>query len=324
MPSYREQLSKIGIGPGAPVSWSSFASKPRSLRTAMRAMDAPAQGDWHQVDDAFADEFWTDEVQGIAFNGTHWIFSTNANQDKPDVEDKALYVFAPDTPMTDDGWVTRLKFKDVPHPYAGALESHSHWGQITYYQGHLYVSHFWTEDSPRSGQSSVVVFECSGAHLSFSRWVTLGLSNTRSTLEFQAINPWDGLFYSCEGGRDPRYEIYRHDPKDGSVVGDPLRLNIPLIHNVQGACFSDNGHLYVVTNHAWPDEEHQTIHCYSALNGVRLGVIPVLAEEGYPTQELEGLCIVDGRIHVVLLENPDVALDNIFVKTLITSTPDIV
>jgi hypothetical protein len=78
------------------------------------------------------------------------------------------------------------------------------------------------------------------------------------------------------------------------------------------------------------DDEYQTIWYYSALNGHRFGVIPVLAEEKMPEQELEGICYaavqVPGgaaaQIHAVLLENRDAALDNIFFKSFRTTAPD--
>lgn len=151
MLSYRKQLAKIGIPAFAAVSYKDFYSRPRSLRQAMRAMDAPARQDWQEVYSTFRDDFWTDEVQGLAWNGSHWIFSCDANQGKPDAEDKALYVFAPGATLCDGGWTNRLKYKDVPHPIPGTTESDDHWGNLTYYEGNLYVSHFWKE-GPLKGQ----------------------------------------------------------------------------------------------------------------------------------------------------------------------------
>ena len=103
----------------------------------------------------------------------------------------------------------------------------------------------------------------------------------------------------------------------------------PPVRKVQGACFSPNGHLYIATNETLPqDSRYQTIPYYSALNGHRFGVIAVLAQEG--NQELEGNCFgsVTGsngqgaQIHVVLLENRDIALDNIFFKSFASAEPD--
>jgi hypothetical protein len=78
---------------------------------------------------------------------------------------------------------------------------------------------------------------------------------------------------------------------------------------------------------------------YSALNGHQFGVIPVLAEQAEDddpadslSQELEGICFgnviaPNGRpaqIHAVLLENEDIALDDLFLKSFASSTPDLV
>jgi hypothetical protein len=93
MLSYRDKLTKIGIGANVSVSYKDFYSKPESLRQAVRSMDAPPSQDWSQVSDIFRDDSLTDEVQGVAWDGSHWIFSTNANQLKPGANDKAIYVF---------------------------------------------------------------------------------------------------------------------------------------------------------------------------------------------------------------------------------------
>jgi hypothetical protein len=83
MLSYREHLGKIGVPAGAPISYQrDFATRPRSLRDAIRAMLAPASPEWAQVSDIFRDHSWTDEVRGVAWDGAHWIFSANANQDQ--------------------------------------------------------------------------------------------------------------------------------------------------------------------------------------------------------------------------------------------------
>jgi hypothetical protein len=334
MLSYRDHLARIGIGPNEAVSYRAFYSRPASLRTAMRSMLAPKTEGWKQVSDVFRDEFWTDEVQGVAWNGTHWIFSTNANQKKPDVEDKAIYVFEGGDKLLDGSWETRIKFKNVPHPVSGTQESDDHWGQVTYYEGRVYVAHFWA-GGPLSG-ANVIVFTSDGATLAFERWIELDrptspTSGKQDRAEFQAINPWDGMFYTCFGG-GTIHEFFKHDPATGKFTGEVLKLTPP-ITKVQGACFSPNGHLYIASNSTMPgDATHQTIWYYSALNGHRFGVIPVLAEQLMPDQELEGICYAQvnvpggktAQIHAVLLENPDLALDNIFFKSYLSDEPEIV
>ena len=99
MVSYRTALTKIGIPETALVSYRGFVSRPKSLRQAIKSMDAPTTQQWSQVSDIFRDDFWTDEVQGVAWDGVHWIFSANANQSKPDHNDKAIYVFKGGQPL---------------------------------------------------------------------------------------------------------------------------------------------------------------------------------------------------------------------------------
>ena len=350
MLSLRQWLPKIGIWADMPFSYRSFYSRPNSLRQAIRSMDAPQS--WAQVSDVFRDDFWTDEVQGIAWDGAHWIFSCNANPNKPDVNAKALYVFAGGQPLADDGWICRVNYKDVPRPSSGThFESDDHWGQLTWHNGFLYVAHFWAE-GPGHGRTNVVVFQDNGGVLTYDRWVQLKPVQPSEGggwfyPEFQGINPWDGLFYTCRGGPNPR-EMFLHDPQSGAwkdrrvlkfsggenqginVTEDGAALAVDLPSNVQGACFSPNGHIYVACDARLPASiDYKAIACFSALNGHLMGVIPVLAQE--ENQELEGNCYgsvswADGRVaqmHAVLLENRDAALDNIFFKSFAADRPEV-
>jgi hypothetical protein len=331
--SYRTALTKVGIPTTALVSYRGFVSRPESLRQAIRSMDAPTSQQWSQVSDIFRDDFWTDEVQGVAWDGSHWIFSANANQTKPGHNDKAIYVFKGGQTLGDNNWVSMKKYKDVPHPIPGTTENDDHWGQVTYFDGSVYVAHFWS-GGPKDS-ANVVVFNDVNGVLEFSRWIELdkpkSADGRQDRAEFQAINPWDGMFYTCFGSGEIK-EFFIHDRSTGKWTGRRLPLSPP-VTKVQGACFSPNGHLYIATNETvGEDGKYQTIPYYSALNGHRFGVISVLAEEGMPDQELEGNCYASvtapgghpAQIHVVLLENPDIALDNIFFKSFASADPDLV
>ncbi len=352
MLSYRENLTKIGIGVEAVVSYSAFYSKPQSLREAIRSMNAPTSHDWSQLPDIFRDDYWTDEVQGVAWDGSHWLFSTNASQKKPDVKDKAIYVFSGNAKslgddkwlsrldLGDDKWFSMLKYKNISPPISGIDESDHHWGQLCYWNGRVYASHWW-QSGPKHGLGNVVVFNDADGVLEYSgHWIELEKAKSptngrQDNVEFQAINPWDGFLYTCFRG-GTIYEFFLHDIETGNYTGKTLKFDTP-ISEVQGACFSPNGHLYIASNsHPPGDGNHQTIWCYSALNGHRFGFIPVLAEED--NQELEGICYAnvqfsggkndrkDAQIHAILLENPwgEVALDNIYFKSFSSAKPDIV
>jgi hypothetical protein len=331
MASYRTELTKIGIAASASVSYLGFDSKPKSFRQAMASMSAPGSEAWSQVSDIFRDDDWTDEIQGVAWDGSHWIFSANANQDKPGHNDKAIYSFKGGATLADDAWASMVKYKDVPHPISGLHESDDHWGQVTFFEGSIFVAHFW--EGGQKPNANVVVFDDADGMVSYNRWIELDLPTSptdgrHARAEFQAINPWDGLFYTCFGDGDI-HEFFMHDPESGNWTGKTLKLNPP-VTQVQGACFSPNGHLYISTNAPLPsDDDYQTIRYYSPLNGHQFGVIPVLADQHLPDQELEGLCfanvtVPDGQpaqIHAVLLENHDLAIDNIFFKSFACSTP---
>jgi hypothetical protein len=201
------------------------------------------------------------------------------------------------------------------------------------------VSHWW-KGGPKKGHANVVVFKSNGGHLSFHDWIELDRPRSpdgrKEMAEFQAIHPRNGMFYTCFGGGTIN-EFFVHNSQ-GNFTNETLKLDPP-VSRVQGACFSPNGHLYIATNEPLPGNlDYQTIWYYSALNGHRLGVIPVLAEDGLsedyesPDQELEGICFAnigfgDGRkaqIHAVLLENRPAALDNIFFKSFSSTKSDIV
>jgi len=339
MISLREHLPKIGITPGTLVSYKSFISRPSSLRQAIRSMDAPQN--WQQVSDIFRDDFWTDEVQGVGWDGSNWIFSCNSNQKKPDVNDKSIYVFKGGHSLDDGGWMCRIKYIKIPYPTVSGTvyESYSHWGQLTCYNGFVYVSHFWNDEAPYEGKN-IVVFRNTGGNLEYENWIRLPkvTSSDGQTAypEFQTINPWDGKFYSSFGGTVP--EFFIHEP-DGNWTGKTFHLNGYMPRKIQGACFSPNGHLYVAddTRYGEWDKEYKWIFYYSALNGTYLGKIPVLAKDtsmvdDSPAQELEGICYgavswPDGRtaqIHAILLENRLTALDNIFFKSFSADLPEVV
>lgn len=333
MPSYRANLMKIGIPMTASVSYRSFDSRPKSLRTAIASMEAPPGNQWSQVSDIFRDDDWTDEVQGVAWDGSHWIFSANANQTKPGHNDKAIYAFKGGATLGDGNWVSMLKYKDVPHPVSGATESDDHWGQLCYFEGSVYVAHFWVEGAPKHS-ANVVVFKDTNGVLSFSKWIELEEPTSPSDhrhqrAEFQAINPWDGMLYTCFGSGSI-HEFFIHDRNSGAWTGKVLKLDPP-VTQVQGAAFSPTGHLYIATSaKLLSDSRYQTIWYYSALNGHRFGVVPVLAEED--DQELEGICFASvsvsgglgAQIHAVLLENRLPALDNIFFKSFASTVPSVV
>lgn len=330
MLSYRDHIRQgLCIPIGTPVSWrNSFSSRPHSLRQAMRAMLSP--GSFTEVDEGHRRQYWTDECQGVACDGVYWYFTSNSH--------KTLEVFRlGDNLEEDHGFCPALGFRS----FVPGLD---HIGQITYHDGYLYVSHY------SDGPSQVIVLQFDGNQFHLVRIVQVleqihtspstGASIAR--LEFQDLNPWDGLLYTCGGCMDgqPVYEFFKHDPETGLFKrradnGEPdtLRLSSP-IFNVQGACFSPNGHLYVSEDIRMPFNDNlKRVSYFSALNGHKYGEFYVVAEEkGYYPDEMEGLCYADlswpdgrrAQIHLVLLENCMEGDDGIYFKWYCAENPDLV
>jgi hypothetical protein len=342
--SYRAGLATIGVSAGASVSYRAFASRPPSLRQAIRSMAAP--GGWSQVDDLHLDEDWTQGCQGVVFDGARWIFSSNgsANPAALDVTPKALFLFDADGPLDDDHVVGTFRLG----PHIPAID---HVGQLCIDDDHIYVSHF------NDKSSHVIVIKNNHGTLEYVDRIEVWregsalelpkhpTTHQTNRLEFQAVNPWDKNFYTSFGAA-PVDQFFSHDPKTGAWTGKSITLDVPIKpvlpfliggildpheYPVQGAVFSPNGHLYVASNVRFTkDLNYQTIWCYSALNGHLFEVIPVLAEES--NQELEGICYADrswpdgrrAQLWAVLLENIVVAKDNLFFKAFGATEPDLV
>src|SRR5690349_14529106 len=122
MMSYRAQLAKIGIQPGTGQSYRKFASYPLQLSVAMRSMDWPRVISQATEAPGEIDQGWTEECQGVAWDGAHWVFSTNgsglASEDFPLVVGhmpKALYIFNGTTNFHDDAIVQQVVIATV-HP----------------------------------------------------------------------------------------------------------------------------------------------------------------------------------------------------------------
>lgn len=331
MISYRAQLAKIGVQPGTPISYRGFYSRPTSLRQAMRAMDMPAE--FHQATEKSLDKDWTEECQGVIWDGAHWIFSTDGSKDAGGLlvggSPKALYTFNGNTNFNNPDQV--FVIAEV-HPFkaAGTVEAKiptpsfpwiHHVGPMVYHNGLVYVDHW----NSLGGQ--LIVFQNNNGSLSYVKWIHLE-SAGGERVGMVGINPWDDRIYTSLGGTLID-RLFIHG-MDGKRVGEmPLTPPINDGAFVQGGVFSPNGHLYISSGRKKIGRKNQFIYCYSALNGRLLRTIPVLAQES--SQELEGICYADvtrngqrAQLHAVLLDNIALAKDNIFFKSFAASEPDLV
>lgn len=237
-----------------------------------------------------------------------------------------------------------------------AIAGYGHWGQLTYYNGFVYVAHYW-ESGPNYRKTNVVVFRNDEGILRYEKWIKLedvspSDGGEKFYPEFQAINPWDGFLYTGHGGVNTRefYAHYREDTphgKAGEWTGKVLKFSggeqkafallvpfqppsiVDLPSKVQGACFSPNGHLYCACDvYLVNNSGYKAIAYFSALNGHLMGIIPVPSEGD---QEIEGICFADvplygrsAQIYVVHLDNRAAMPDDVYFKSYSADRPDIV
>jgi hypothetical protein len=355
MISYRSQLKKIGILPGTPVSYRNFISRPASFRQALRSMDAPATDSWTQVQDLNrAHQNWVDEVQGVTWDGANWIFSCNSAQLKPYSLDKSLFVFEGGSKLYDSEWKQQVVYYKLAHPYS-TDENKNHYGPPIYYNNQVFIGFFFNDKSPHKGEKYVLRFDDVNGFLQNPYWIKIqpisnpDKPNEQIIPELVAINPWDGCMYLCLGEVNPKrafiYDLNGNYLKryltffggenrcaytiltNGGIV--TYKYDMP--SNIQGGCFTPNGHFFISCDIFVVNEGRQkAIAYFSALNGYLMGYVRVLAEES--NQELEGMCYAaisngDGKpsqIHAILLENNDVEVDNIFFKSFSTTRPDLI
>jgi len=307
-------------------------------------MDAPNKSDWVENDsNKETKDSWTEDCQGVAWDGQYWIFSNNSK--------KKLYVFSgeigeeniihqyfvgdllPYKMVRHLGDHRHINYVRVYHDLEGPLD---HVGQLCFYNGCLYVSHF------NDYNSHILVFKDNNGNLEFNKIIKL--EKTTLIHEFQAINPWDGRAYTCFGqGIIDRLFIHYLNDENGIEAGKLVRENgeiktLNLLGRqcivVQGAAFSPNGHVYIACHaHLNENENTRFIRYYSALNGDYLGDIVVPAEHDW--HEQEGICCQDltfrdghrAQIFSILLNNiyqSGLARPSIWFKHFCASNPDIV
>ena len=62
-----------------------------------------------------------------------------------------------------------------------------------------------------------------------------------------AINPWNGFLYSAPGG-DGIVSVHAYDPNNKFEAKSHLSLRGDPVNEIQGGCFSPNGHLYLTSD----------------------------------------------------------------------------
>ena len=303
--------------------------KNKSLKTAIHAMNSPLIEEWTNIHEKqFENEKWTEECQGVAGDGISWFLVGTNN------EVKALYKFSLEFDLLGSvppgGTVGGDWSPDT-------LPSNLHLGPPNFYDNKIYV--------PVEPSACVWILDTNLNTLDVKPLGgKIGSTKQGPSMPWCAINPWNGFLYSSKfgeppyweedpsgvGGRfvdwDPVTEVHCYNPSKNFAHEKSLTLTGESLHQVQGGCFSANGHLYLTSDHT------QQIRAYSALNGAFLGDKWVDYDKSglTYTQEIEGICIVpirypegDTHIHIVVLENEKTSSDDFFFKHYYVPNPDV-
>jgi hypothetical protein len=318
--SLRIALSNIGE-PGSkvhtvPTDFKSTAGN--SLKDmAETMMLRPNPEAWTEPPEGHHDEHWTEETQGVTWDGSHFYFSAN-DAGKPGSHPRAVYRFLGNGDVD-----TLIEFDEQYGQHLGALD---------FFDGKLYFA----MEQP---VGVLVLDATSGTVLRYSPLRGEdGGSPPQSSMPWCAINPWTKFLYSSENGDDSQHEatkVHAYDRNNDyrNVSSADIDLTPHTPRHVQGGCFSPRGHFYLATDQRNPNNaDYKLLRAYSAFNGAYLGAAGVLAlDHSHDDQknEFEDCCYaaitLDGipaQIHAVLLENIyTLDSDNIFFKHFSAPNP---
>jgi outer membrane protein assembly factor BamB len=297
MISLRSSLEKIGEpepnGTFKPIP-SGFHSFPPSLRAAVNAMNPPLMEDWTFVNlDNYNNREWTEECQGIVTDGSFWYVVSN-NKIK-----RAVYKFSLDFILIKVA-VSQMNYH-IGHPALG--------------NGKIYIP----MEPPDEGDNSRV-WVLDTDLTSFGTY-DMGYNSERDPpgkMPWCAINPWNLYLYSSVSSGVDLVSAY--DPNDFTFKGI-LKIGDEKVNEVQGGCFSNNGHLYLTS------DDSVDIRGYSALNGKFLGSFPLDYGHG---DEIEGLGLghinhppgISSFVHVVILDNEGTE-DDVFINHFTLPDPSV-
>lgn len=253
--SLRDGLHAIGVyGPASPLIPDGFATFPSSLAEAIRAMKAhPDPFSWKRgPHEAFADEDWCEEAQGITFDGERFIAASNGTWKSVDKSGWKSHM--PNPGYTFDRSAKAIHFfkkgsyrfhdKDIEDSFAPDLGWKDHLGDLDFFDGQVFCPVEMHSGSPRC-----LILQRNPDGGFFSSWIDMATNESGQGNSFAwcAINPWNGLLYSsgftADGGVT---NIYAYDRGTGAWAGEKRTIRLSKqAQSVQGGCFSPMGHLYL-------------------------------------------------------------------------------
>jgi hypothetical protein len=293
----------------------------------MRLMTRPTG--FQQLTECSIHQDWTNQVEGVGWDGSHWLFTSNGSQPVGGgalgSSPKAIYVFSPNTDFNDGHELFTFTIANVSSSFFGGSGGFQlaipgepgfgyHIGALFCVGSKVFVDHFDT-----NMDSVTLVLDNDNGALSFSHWIPLDQVQGQR-VGLAAVNIFSGTLLTTFGGGTIS-QVFSHDMNGKLLPDKVLNLTTPMPSTgwVQGGAVTPEGHLYL----SWGepgDTPYQYIYCYSLLNGNLLAQIPVLAEES--TQEMQGMCygpmIRNGQkveIHTVLLDQHTLSKDGIFLKS---------
>jgi len=202
------------------------------------------------------------EAEGFATDGLSWYLPTNTDGNK------AIYKLDATGRILDSA---QLPFQD------------GHAGSASVYQGWLYVPI----------QRPFGVWKASTTNFAANEWHPI--NTTDSILPWTAINPLNGRLYTARQDiqNDTSRTMYAFDrdsftrvPEDDIVLG-PTPMTLA---NLQGAVFTDKGHLILVTSslRAFPYANY--LFAFSARTGHCFGVNS-LGDYGSPSSQTQSVAV---------------------------------
>jgi hypothetical protein len=334
----------------------------KSIRGLLKALEWPTKID--QIDEypANSGTDWSNEINGVANDEKNWFI----------IQKNRIWKFPGKHNLQHSVGVFRL---DMP---PSDSTDYDHCGDSDYYKhpdfgGLLFVP---LEHIDKAGPGRIALFKSSTksagiTYMSYADMMHKDISGNivdQPDASWCAINRLNGLLYTCQFD-SPAPFLYVYKPHM-DIVRDIIRLKLeylgkfwlfnekdePLVvHNIQGGVFSNNGHLYLVSDWAFWAKRKDLVNS-SGIIGFDMAtgrrVIhtsvyyePLLEEITYDpildwiissivtirNQELEGIDIwdlkstgivaphINGQIHLMMNENPN---SQVFFKHFSVSSGD--
>lgn len=278
----------------------------------------PAMDHWHAKTVTHRG-VWTGRGQGVATDGSNWFVTQNDRR-------PGLARYSADF-GTEEAQI------DIPRSTAG------HVGAVSIHDGTVYVA--------LEAPERIITFDLDLNQLSLVSIHRRVEADDMPHLAWCAINPTNGLVYSCDWNHAERLNAY--DPETGAAVPSADIELGESIHRIQGGVFSAGGRVYLASDEkldlgqqvrVWLGPfgggDHPPIrpgiHGFDAVTGAKIGYIRVPTRPHFPHfEEIEGLglgpMMVDGtvaHVHLAVLDkNHSWLSDDIHIKSFTVPEPEL-